>query len=86
MERYLSWRMGRTITEQEFLQTIAYFKDVAQFIYENRKGSPFIRENASLEVEIEEECYEVWVNFDSFVEDGQHRMLVDFDYSYDLFV
>jgi len=88
MKYYLSNRIGYKVSESEFQNCIDYFVEYVEFIDETREGNKFIKEGASLEVDIGNEVYEVWVNY-NFVwecgenEEGKEVVLIDFNYEYE---
>lgn len=83
MSRYLAWRLGRVIQQEEINDCFEYIREFAEYINEERNGDTLIRERASIELEIDDDDYEVWVIFDSVIENDEKMMLVDFDYSYE---
>jgi len=83
MKNYLSNRIGYEISEIHFQNCIDYFVDYAEFIDETREGNKFIKEGASLEVEVDEKLYEVWVEYSFVWEDGIEVVLIDFNYRYE---
>ena len=46
-------------------------------------NNKFIKEGASLEVEVDEKLYEVWVEYSFVWEDGIEVVLIDFNYRYE---
>lgn len=86
MKFYLSVRLGRKITEEEFQLFIENFVEMAKYIRETVEGDgkPFIKEGASIEQEIEDEYYELWVSYDvRFNEEGKSVVWIDIDYEYE---
>jgi hypothetical protein len=82
MKNFLETYTGEKLSAEEFQDHLDYFVEFADYINEETDGLYNIREGASLELEIKDEHYEVWVKYDSVVENNQRSMLIDFDYSY----
>lgn len=83
MRSYLQQRTNKKLTNKEFKDCIDNFVYVAEYINEETEGKGLIKESASLEVEIDDEIYEVFVNYNYMYENGNKYALIDFDYGYE---
>jgi len=82
MKNYLSYRSGCDVNKRDLQGCIDYFVEFADYINEVREGNKFIKEGASLEVEINKELYEVWVHYNFVWENGKEIALIDLDTKY----
>ena len=82
MKNYLSNRVGYKISEIDFNNCIYYIVDFAEYINDVREGNKFIKEGASLEIVINNEILEVWINYNFVLEKGIEIVLIYFDYEY----
>jgi len=83
MKNYLSNRVGYNISEIEFQNCIDYIVDFVNYINEVREDEgkgKYIKEGASLEVDIKDDVIEVWVNYNFIWENEKEFVLVGFDY------
>jgi len=83
MKNYLSNRVGYKISEIDFNNCIYYIVDFAEYINDVREGNKFIKEGASLEIVINNEILEVWVNYNFVWQKGIEIVLIDFNYGYE---
>ena len=82
MKNYLSNRVGYKVSEFNFNNCIEYIVDFAEYINDVREGNKFIKEGASLEIVINNEILEVWINYNFVLEKGIEIVLIYFDYEY----
>lgn len=86
MKSYLSKRLGIKIDEPTFKECKDEFIDMYKYIDSETSGKHPIQTGASMELQINDDSYEVWVTYHKIIEDSEATILVDFDYSYDDFI
>jgi hypothetical protein len=83
MKNFLETHTGEEISNEDFNNCLDYLIEMANYINKETDGNYKIREGASLSIDINDEEYEVYIQFDSVIENNERSMLIDFDYTHE---
>lgn len=82
MSRYLAWRLGRKIEQEEISSCFKHIKEFAESINKKRNDN-FTKDAINIELKFLDQDYDIWVMFENIIENNEKIMLVDFNYSYE---